>query len=178
MRTSYRKSRSKAGVFSSANLQDFVFGVGGYSGKLGKEVEAAAPPLHTANRWNAVAAYVNPRFRVGVEYFAANDWNNVLTAAADKADGYTVFGTFNVTKEVSLFARGDEEKPSKTLHPSEKDNYFNMGINWEPVKIVDLALVYKHEKVVNGILSTGNGSIGGVNSGVYDEVGLFTQFRW
>jgi hypothetical protein len=162
----------------SANIDKFVFGVGGYSGKLGKEVTAGAPTFHDATRWDAIAAYVDPRFRVGVEYYNANNWNNVAVAGQDKADGYSVFGSVNFMDHFSFFTKYEDVKPSKTLHPTEKDNYYNLGLNWEPVKIVDIALVYKHDKVENGSLSTGNGTIGGVNSGVYDEFGIFTQLRW
>jgi len=69
-------------------------------------------------------------------------------------------------------------KPSKTLKSSETDNYYNLGLNWEPIKIVDLALVYKRDKVDDGLFSTSNGTIGGASQGTYDEVGVFGQFRW
>jgi hypothetical protein len=160
------------------NIDKFIFAIGGYTGKLGKDVQGGPPTPHTANRFNALAAYVHPRFRVGVEYFTANDWNNVTTVVSDKSDGYSVFGSFNFTPEISAFGRWDQVRPTKSTKSSEKDNYFNLGLNWEPVKIVDLALVYKRDKMDNGLLSTSNGAIGGVTEGTYDEVGLFGQFRW
>ena len=162
----------------NVNFDQFVVAVGGYTGKLGKDVQGSAPTFHTANRWDALAAYVDKRFRVGAEYFAAENWNTVTAAASDKSDGYSLFGSVNVTPEVSAFARWDHVKPSKTLNPSEKENYYNLGVNWEPTKIVDLALVYKRDKVDHGLFSTANGVIGGVNQGTYDEIGLFGQFRW
>ena len=163
---------------ANVNLDHFVLAVGGYTGKLGKDVQGGPPTFHNATRWDALAAYVDPRFRVGVEYFAADNWNTVTTAASDKSDGYSLWGSINFTPEVSAFARWDHMKPSKSLKPSEKDNYYNIGVNWEPIKIVDLALVYKHDKVDNGLFATSNGTIGGVLQGTYDEVGLFGQFRW
>jgi hypothetical protein len=84
----------------------------------------------------------------------------------------------NFTPQISAFARYDWVKPNKDTVPSKKDNYFNIGINYEPTKIVDLALVYKRDKIDNGLLSTSNGTIGGVSQGTYDEVGLWGQFRW
>ena len=162
----------------NVNYDNFVVALGGYTGKLGKDVQGGPHAFHTANRWDALAAYVDKRFRVGAEYFAAENWNTVTTAASDKSDGYSLFGSFNFTPEVSAFARWDHVKPSKTLNPSEKGNYYNLGVNWEPAKIVDLALVYKRDKVDHGLFSTSNGTIGGVNEGTYDEVGLFGQFRW
>jgi hypothetical protein len=160
------------------NYDGFVLALGGYSGKLGKDVEGGVPTYNTATRWDALAAYVQPKFRIGAEYYAADDWNNVTTAASDKSDGYSIFGSYNFTRQISAFGRYDRVKPSKTLNPSETDDYFNIGVNWEPVKIVDLALVYKRDKVGNGLFSTSNGVIGGVDEGTYDEVGLWGQLRW
>jgi hypothetical protein len=161
----------------STSMNGFTVGVGGYEGKLGKDVEGVAT-FHTANRFDALASYANPHFRVGVEYFAAKDWANVLTAPADKSSGTSVFGNFNFTPQISVFGRYDWVKPSQTINSAEKDGYYNIGLNWEPVKIVDLALVYKRDAINNGSLSTSNGTIGGVRKGTFDELGLFGQFRW
>ena len=154
-----------------------VVALGGYSGKLGKDVQNAVT-FHTAKRFNALAAYVAPKYRFGVEYFSAENWSNVSTVASDKSDGYSVFGSFNFTDQVSAFARYDYVKPTKTTASNRKDGYYNIGINYEPTKIVDLALVYKRDEVEHGSLSTGNGTIGGSNKGTYDELGLFGQLRW
>jgi type II secretory pathway pseudopilin PulG len=161
----------------STSMDGFTLGVGGYSGKLGKAAQGVTT-FHTANRFDAIASYANTKFRVGVEYFAAENWNNVLTVAGDKSDGTSVFGNFNFTPQISAFGRYDWVKPSKTINSGLKDGYFNIGVNYEPVKIVDLALVYKRDQVDNGLLSTSNGTIGGVHRGAYDEVGLFGQLRW
>lgn len=162
----------------SAKLDNVTLAVGGYTGKLGKEVQGGVATPHRADRFDALAVYANKKFRVGAEYFAANNWTTVTSAASDKSDGYSLFGNINFTPEISAFGRWDYVKPSKSLKPSEKDNYFNVGLNWEPIKIVDLALVYKRDKVDNGLFSTSNGTIGGVNQGTYDEVGLWGQLRW
>jgi hypothetical protein len=163
---------------ANINYDNFIVAVGGYTGKLGKEIQNGVPTPHTANRFDALAAYVVPRFRVGVEYFSASDWNNVTTVVSDKSDGYSVFGSYNFTPQVSAFGRLDWVKPVKDTKPGEKDAYWNIGLNWEPVKVVDLALVYKHDKIDNGSLSTSNGTIGGTIDGTYDELGIFTQVRW
>jgi hypothetical protein len=162
----------------SAKYQDFTVGVGGYSGKLGKKTEGATNVEHTASRFNAIAAYTHGPIRAGVEYFHAKNWSNVTTAASDKSDGYSVFGSYAFTPKVSVFGRYDWVKPRKDTAPTVKDNYFNFGVQYQPVRIVDLALVYKRDKVDNGTLSTGNGTIGGSVGGTYDEVGLFGQLRW
>src|SRR5206468_1852168 len=41
-----------------------------------------------------------------------------------------------------------------------------------------VALVDQGDEVKNGLLSTGNGTIGGIAKGTYDEVGLFTQVKF
>jgi hypothetical protein len=32
--------------------------------------------------------------------------------------------------------------------------------------------------VQNGTLATSNGTIGGSHNGIYDEVGVFAQYKW
>ena len=161
----------------NVKLDDITLAVGGYSGKLGKDTEGAVT-FHTATRFNALAAYTTKQFRIGGEYFSTENWTSVTTAAKDSSDGYSVFGSYNFTDEISAFGRYDWVKPNKDTAPSKKDGYFNFGLNYEPTKIVDFALVYKRDQVDHGTLSTGNGTIGGSNKGTYDEVGLFGQFRF
>ncbi len=142
--------------------------------------------LHTATRLDALVGYKNKLFNVGGEYFHAKNWNNVTTVAQDKADGYSVFGNVNFMPKWSVFGRYDWVKPDKLSNPNLKDHYYNVGVQWEPVKIVDLALVYKRDNVDNGLLSTQNGTIGGANPtgsligghGTYNEIGLFGQLRF
>jgi hypothetical protein len=162
----------------STTYDGVTLAVGGYTGKLGKEIQGGVATPHTANRFDALAAYSNKTFKIGVEYFTAEDWNNVTTVASDKSDGTSVFGNYNFTPEISLFGRYDWVKPSKKINPGLKDAYFNFGLNWEPVKIVDLALVYKRDQIDNGTFSTSNGTIGGLHKGTYDEIGLFGQYRY
>jgi hypothetical protein len=169
----------------SLNYKGFYAAVGGYTGKLGNDTEGAVTP-NTASREDAMIGYKNKLFNLGVEYFHAKDYKNVTTVAEDKSDGYSVFGNVNFSKTWSVFGRYDWIKPTKITDDNTKDGYYNMGIQWEPVKIVDLALVYKHEKVDNGTFGTQNGTIGGANPagsltggrGTYDEFGLFGQLRF
>jgi type II secretory pathway pseudopilin PulG len=162
----------------STSFDGVTLGIGGYSGKLGKEIQGGVATPHTASRLDAIAAYANKQFRIGVEYFSAEDWNNVTTVAGDKSDGTSIFGNYNFTPQISIFGRYDWVKPSRTVNSKLKDGYFNFGVNYEPVKIVDLALVYKRDQIDNGALSTSNGTIGGTKKGTYDEFGLFGQYRW
>jgi hypothetical protein len=166
------------GRISYVPVDHLTLAIGGYTGKLGKDAEGAAPTFHTAERLDAIAAYTTDKYRAGVEYFNAKSWNNVTTAADDKSNGYSLFGSYNFTPQIAVFGRYDWLKPKADQASNNKDNYFNIGISYEPTKIVDFALLYKRDKVDNGILATSNGNIGGVREGTYDEFGLFGQFRF
>jgi hypothetical protein len=161
----------------SARYKGFNVAIGGYTGKLGKNIQGATT-FHRASRFDALVAYKNKLFTVGGEYFRARNWSQVTAVPSDKSEGYSLFASISPLPSVSAFGRYDWVKPKKDLSPSFKDDYFNVGIQYSPAKIVDLALVYKREKVRNGLLSTSNGAIGGLRSGTYDEFGLFGQFRF
>ena len=169
----------------SLNYKGFYAAIGGYTGDRGNNTQGSVTP-HTATRENALIGYKNKVFNVGAEYFHAKNWNNVTTVAEDKTDGYSVFGNFNFNKTWSVFGKYESVKPTKISNDNLKDQYYNLGIQWEPVKIVDLALVWKHEKVENGTFGTQNGTIGGANPtgtlsggrGTYNEFGLFGQLRF
>ncbi|MGH6992570.1 MAG: porin [Caulobacteraceae bacterium] len=164
----------------SANVDHFIVAVGGYTGKLGHDV-VGAPTFATAERADALIAYVNSRFRVGGEYFWAKNWNDVTQvnpALRNTSGGYSAFGSFNLTRKWAVFGRYDLVYPKDTATPAEHDRYFNVGVSFQPVEIVDLALVYKRDRVDDGLFSTSNGTIGGLRSGAYDEIGLFTRTRF
>jgi hypothetical protein len=162
------------GRISANPIKNVTLAVGGYTGKLGKSSEVAGAQ-HRATRWNALAAYTDDRIRAGIEYFQAKNWNNVTTLASDSSSGWSAFGSFAFTPKLSAFGRYDWVKPNEDTNPALKDHYFNVGVDFKPIKAIDLALVYKRDRANNGFLSTSNGTIGGVSKGTYDEVGLFTQ---
>jgi len=161
-------------------VKDVTLAVGGYTGKLGKSAAnlAGSATPHTASRFNALAAYTGKRIRAGIEYFSAKDWNTVTSAAGDKSNGWSAFGSFAFTPKLGLFGRYDWVKPSRTLSPATTDHYFNAGVNYKPIPPLDLALVYKRERADNGFINTSNGTIGGLDHGSYDEIGLFGQLAF
>jgi hypothetical protein len=165
-----------------ANYKGFFAAVGGYTGKLGNKLQGTAD-YNTASRVNALVGYKNKQFTLGGEYFRAHDYSNngvnyITTNIDDKAEGYSGFASFQFNPKLSAFGRYDWVKPRKDALPGLKNRYFNVGVQYSPAKIVDLALVYKREKADNGTISTSNGTIGGSTDGTYDEVGLFGQFRF
>jgi hypothetical protein len=179
----------------------FVAAVGGYTGKRAADtftpfspVNNAVTPVqtgtnvvtfHTAQRFDALLAYTNDKLRVGGEYFWSRNWNQVTRVPSDTSDGFSVFGSYKVTPLFSVFGRYDWVRPTRDLFPAIRDNYFNFGISYSPVKIVDLALVYKRDRVDHGFFAPSNANpsnfafpIGGRNQGTYSEFGLFGQFRF
>lgn len=165
-------------------IKGLNLGAGFYNGKLGQDTQGGAA-TRTASRWNAVVAYVNPMFRVGAEYFSAQDWNigsnNAVLSAkpSDKADGYSLWGSVSPMEKVTLFTRYDAAKPNKDTAPTLKDTYYNLGVSYQARKNVDLALTYKHEKVDNGSVTTASsGTIGGTTDGTYNEIGVWSQVKF
>ena len=127
-------------------FENMVVGIGGYSGHRGQETENI-DAVHTAERGDFMVAYASKDFRLGAEYFTAKNWNNVLSPLADKADGYSVWGSVAVADDVNLFARYDSSKLSKSLDREAKDTYYNAGIEYQVTKGFKLAGVWKHGKV-------------------------------
>lgn len=173
------------------NVDGFFADVGGYVGKRGNALQGVNT-YHTARRFDAMAGYKNDLFTIGGEYFYAKDWNNVTTIAEDSSNGFTTFGNVNFTKKWSVFGEYQWVEPNRMTNAAFRQHYFNVGLQFEPVKIVDIALVYKRDVVNNGDYATNNGFYGpsfttGIGCGTtitagcrgtYDEVGLFGQIRF
>lgn len=62
-------------------IEGLNIAVGGYHGKLGKDAEGVTTVEHSANRLDGLVAYGTSKFRVGAEYFSANNWSRVLSTA-------------------------------------------------------------------------------------------------
>jgi hypothetical protein len=175
-------SRSKSvdfeGRVSFEPITGLIFAVGGYGGKRGNDTDAA-PAKHTANRFNALANWVIGPVKVGGEYFTADNWNRVTQVTEDKSDGYSSWLQFMATPEWTLFSRYDSANPSKTLNSALKLTYYNLGVQWKPVKPLTAALAYKYADVKGGTFSTGNGTIGSSKKGykgTYNEIGLWFSY--
>ncbi|HET8552595.1 MAG TPA: carbohydrate porin [Gammaproteobacteria bacterium] len=125
-------------------VDGLIFALGGYSGHRGMDF-ADAPANRTATRIDALAAYVQEAFRVGAECFRASNWNHVTTVKPDSANGYSIFASFAVGWNMSIFGRYDRANLSRSLNPSLTDEYYNFGAAWQVRNNIDIALVYKHE---------------------------------
>jgi len=166
----------------SLNYKGFFAAVGGYTGKLGNDVQNSRT-YNTAERANALIGFKNKRFTVGAEYYRSRDYNNngvnyINTDVDDIGEGISLFGSVQLAPQWSVFGRYDHVEPRKHGAPNLAENYVNMGVQYSPAKIVDLALTYKRDRAKGGVIATQNGTIGGAVSGAYDEFGLFGQFRF
>jgi predicted porin len=169
----------------NATYKHFTVAVGGYDGKLGKDVENVNT-YNTAQRFDALIAYTDSKLRLGGEYLWARYWADVTQASPAKTnvtDGYSAFGSYNFTPKLALFGRFDWLKPKANTAPSEHETFYDVGLSYKPIAPLDFALVYKHDSVVNGSLTTADGVIGiptgaTLGKGLYDEVGLFTQVKF
>jgi len=143
-------------------------------------------------------AYTDPKIRAGIEYFEANNWKVTTKVTPDKAEGWSVFGSYIFYPQWSVFGRYDWLQPSEDLDAPERYEYADIGINYEPVKNLDFALVYKHEDIQNAIKGgyadgtttlgaqslatfspiTGFNPHGSNTDGDWDEFGIYTQFKF
>ncbi|HEY7888235.1 MAG TPA: hypothetical protein VIC29_08420 [Steroidobacteraceae bacterium] len=203
------KTMDVEGRISYQPITGLYFAIGGYEGKLGQDKYAnnvtlagvSVPQTYrNASRGDALVAYVGYGLRVGVEYFEAKNWINGTsggsdvpeftssgaTNPSDKADGESVFASYDFTPMWGVFGRYDNAKLSKDLAPDLKDQYFDIGLEAHPFnrdkKNIDVALVYKHEKTDGGpagsSFSTTNGSSFNEADGKYDEVGIWAQVNF
>lgn len=130
-------------------VKGLVFAVGGYEGHLGADT-AASPALHTARRYDAMAAWNRDDLRLGAEWFRADNWQNVATPATDSAAGWSLWGSYDLG-HASVFARYDRVKPSRELDPSLRDTYWHAGVAFRVTRGVRIALAYKDERLRNTI---------------------------
>jgi len=155
------------GRVSIEPTKGLTFAVGGYDGDLGKDVQGS-PATRTASRYDALVNYATKQYALGAEWFSESDWGFTNSASSDSGDGYSIFGKVKLGDEPQwLFARWDTDKTSKKLHPNLKENYFNVGWEYVAIKGVNLALVYKYDKIDNPTSASAQAK--------YNEIGMFAQ---
>ncbi|MDE2183240.1 MAG: hypothetical protein KGJ78_09485 [Alphaproteobacteria bacterium] len=166
----------------SLHWEGLDLAVGGYIGHLG--AQHGTTTYHTAQRLDALAAYTIEGLKVGVEYFTASNFTQVTSTTSSHAYGYSPFASYQFTPEWSVFGRYDYVKPySDAARTSYHNNYYNVGIDYRPTKIVDLALVFKQDSGSNGFYGDSNGTIGGTafapgSNGKDTEIGIWGDFQW
>ena len=128
-------------------IKGLMFAVGAYDGDLGKDTQST-PTLHSARRYDAMAAWNRGGLRLGAEWFKADNWKNLTTPATDSASGWSLWGSYDFAS-ASVFARYDRVDQSKQLDPSLKDTYWNAGVAFPVTKGVRVAVAYKDERLRN-----------------------------
>lgn len=181
-------------------------GAGFYSGHLGQITAANENfPKNTATRADLLAGINIIGIHFGGEWYQAKNYKTVNTAAGsvygtsavvntattgptdDKAVGFSSWLSYDFNSQWQAFARYDNAKLSADVNPKLRDEYFNLGAVYKPIKPLDVAVVYKNEKVehgsntVSGADANGSYTIGGANStryGRFSEYGLYVHYKF
>jgi hypothetical protein len=182
-------------------------GVGYYNGHLG-QVTVANENYDEANatRWDGLVSVNYAGARLTAEYIDAKNYKTVNSIAAgvfgtqdvvagsataalndDATKGYSLIASYAFTASWQVFARYDNVNLSENVLPNLKDKFYDFGIDYKPLKSLDLALVYKNEQVFNGAATIGSADanssyvIGGATSGTdgtFREIGIYAQFKY
>ncbi len=128
--------------------KQMVLAAGGYDGTRAMD-GGSQTALHTARRWDVLAAYKSEKLRVGAQYFRATDWNEVLSATRDRASGWSLWASLQLAPRWSVFARHDQADTSEVQDPARHDRYSNVGLEWAVNRNLRVAAVYKHERLKN-----------------------------
>jgi hypothetical protein len=187
-------------------LSWLTVGAGFYSGHLGQITAANENfPKNTATRADLLAGINISGIRFGGEWYQAKNFKTVNTAASsvygtsaivntatagpidDKAVGFSSWLSYDFNSQWQAFARYDNAKLSADVNPKLRDEYFNLGAVYKPIKPLDVAVVYKNEKVehgtntVSGADAQGSYTIGGASSaryGRFSEYGLYVHYKF
>ena len=166
----------------SATYKGFTAGVGGYTGKLAaSELNVAQPAVRTASRFNALVAYqgklADVPFTVGGEYLFAKNFSDksvANTAGEDKARGEAIFASVQPIDKWSVFGRYNWVRSNVLTAVHKDDIAYNVGVQYEPLKGLDLSLVYKHD-AAHGNFSGGNVASGQASR---SEIGLYGNVKF
>ena len=167
----------------SASYLGFTAGVGGYTGKLAASDPVSVPNLtpRTASRINALVAYQGKLdgigFTVGGEYLFAKNFGDKIvsgTSATDKARGEAIFASVQPIDKWSVFGRYNWVRSNALTAPAKDDIAYNVGVQYEPLKGLDLSLVYKHDTARGGF-SGGNVASGQASR---SEIGLYGNVKF
>lgn len=125
-----------------------VLAIGGYNGTRALD-GGSHVALHTARRWDALAAYHDQRFRFGAQYFRATDWNQVRSTNNDRASGWSAWASMQLSPQWAAFVRHDQTDTSELLDPTRHDRYSNLGLEYRVNRNLQIAAVYKRERLAN-----------------------------
>lgn len=149
---------------------------------------ATGNTARTGTRYDALLAWSDPWLRAGVEAFLARNFAQdqvTGTAPANTARGVSVFASVRIPARLGAFGRLDVVQPVAETDSEIANTYVNVGLEYVPHPLVNLALVYKRDAVRTGAagftFTTASGAIGSPMpdaSGAYQEVGVFSQLKF
>jgi hypothetical protein len=105
----------------------------------------------------------------------------------DKAIGISTWLSYDFNSQWQAFSRYDNTKLSADVNPNLRDEYFILGGAYKPIKPLDIALVYKNEKVehgsatISGANANASYTIGGASSsryGRFSEYGVYAHYKF
>lgn len=119
------------------------FHVGGYRGTLTQDKDNR-PHYHTAQRWNTGVTYVEGPWRVGAEYFYADNWRQINQPESDAANGTSVWGAYQINPQYAVSLRHDRINASRRLAPENQQEYYNAALEWRYSNDLRFSAVIKH----------------------------------
>lgn len=141
-----------------------VLAVAGYDGKRALD-GGDHSTFHTARRWDAMLAWASKRWRLGAQYFRAGNWNEVRSPKGNRASGWSAWSSAQLAPHWAVFVRHDQADTSEVLDPTRHDRYENLGVEWNIARKLQMAAVYKRERL----------SRLGMGLATFNELGLWAQ---
>lgn len=159
----FQKPRTGERVDIEARLswmpsKQLEFAVGGYHGTRAMDINQ--PHLHTAERWNAMASYVGKDFRLGAEFFYADNWTRVTEISPDAARGWSGWSSYQLTPDFAAFARHDRTEMSRRLDPTREERFSQLGLEWKQSKHLRLSLAGKRTEVSSSTVDATANEVG------------------
>jgi hypothetical protein len=105
----------------------------------------------------------------------------------DKANGTSGWVSYDINSQFQAIARYDNTKLSADINPNLRDEFFMLAGAYKPIKPLDIAVVYKNEKVehgsntISGANANGSYVIGGANAnryGRFSEYGVYAHYKF
>lgn len=140
---------------------------GWYEGARALDKNDALEKLHNAQRWNMALSYRSKGKRLGVEYAYNDNWKQVTSLAEDASDGWSIWGSYPLADDYSAFIRYDVVHPSRRLNPELKQDYWQLGVDWQALPGLTLALVAKQSETTDFTLDR-----------TQNEVGVWAMWNW
>jgi hypothetical protein len=115
-----------------------------------------------------MVAYADERFRLGAQYFHADNWNQVRAPLADAARGWSAWASMRLAPQWAVFARHDAARTSLRRDPARRDRYDSLGLEYRWSRDLQLALVARRQRLANhaGMLTAAS------------ELGVWTQIAF